>query len=440
MIQRPSRRIVLTAAAAGLAGAAAPSVMGGFGPDHDSILDLPARPLALPTPIAPPLRGICNHDYEDDSGFATARAAGFSFARCDAFWEHVERDGQFDFSAQVELCDRLAARGMKVLFLLNYGHPDYGWDDFTRAGTLEAYRRYARAAAAALRGRGAAFELWNEPDVEEKAYIPPDIFARVLAAGSAGVRAGDPSALVVSGGLSWVDFDYLDPMLAAITALPARPAIDVFGMHFYRNDTPESALPDIEAVRARVAAAFGADMPLWCTEWGYSSADLPGVGRRVNGRLAAHRLRQAALLSRMFLSLWRAGVPRTAWYEIKDGSSDSHAADGNMGLTDFNERAKPTLAAATAFHAAAEGRSLTGVYEGLPGGVRGLSLEGQAGPMAVLWIEEAPGRVRVRVPGENFVEARDMLGAPLAPARAAGAAEIALSEAGGPVYVALRAL
>ena len=433
----PSRRALLQTGATALVGIGAPLALAGFAAHQELAFDLP-DPQFLPAPVDPPARGVNIHDYDDVVGLDMARAAGFSFVRVDAFWENVEHGGHFDFSAQQGLFERLSARGLGGLIALAYGHSDYQWDDFSRPEQFAGYQRYARELSNALRGHDVAYEVWNEPDVEEKSFLTPAKFAALIAAGAAGVREGNPSALVISGGLSWVDFAYLDPFLAAFAALQPRPRIDVFGMHFYRSDAPETALEDIAAVRARIAPVVGAAMPLWCTEWGYSAGDLPGFGRGGNAHDATHRQRQAAMLARMFLTLWRAGVPRTVWFEISDYQDNAQDPDVNLGLLDAYNREKPTLTAARAFNEISRGRRLTGVYEGFSAGVRGLALDNAENRVVALWSDMFRARARVRLPVTALVEARDMLGAHLPLAAANGAVEIAFTEADGPIYLTLR--
>ncbi len=382
--------------------------------------------------LAAPMRGINTHQHSNEAAFDHARGAGFSFLRADIFWHQLERGGQYDFAIYDRFAELMAARGLGVLYVLAYGHPDHPNLDGDDPEALTHFNAYAGAVVARYRGRGYDYEIWNEPDVEEKAFLPPARFADMVVSTAATVRGADPDAKIICGGLSWVDFAYLDPMLARFGR--RRPNVDAVGMHFYRSTRPETAIDDIALLRARLRPVFG-DKPLWNTEWGYSSAQLPDLGQGLDGHAEDNRQRQAALLSRQFLVAWQTGLERTVWYELQDRSGDARHGDSNLGLL-AGERPKPAYYAARTFDEVARGRRLIGTYDGMPGGVRGLKLRGGDDVVAVLWCETFGARQTIRVPG--FVSARSMLGAPVRPAGLTdGAAELVLAEADGPVFVTL---
>src|SRR3954447_12291537 len=93
-------------------------------------------------------------------------------------------------------------------------------------------------AAAHFRGQTAGWEVWNEPDGPRFwAGMPPfdaehptrdaSDYARLLAAAHAAVKASDPSAKVVSGGLTGNDYGFLRSMYDH----SARGDFDAVGIH-----------------------------------------------------------------------------------------------------------------------------------------------------------------------------------------------------------------
>ena len=82
--------------------------------------------------------------------------------------------------------------------------------DWTRASELETgppadyaeFGRFMEQVATRYRGRVAAYELWNEPNLAREwrgDTLDPARFVALVAEGAKGVRAGDPDALVISG-------------------------------------------------------------------------------------------------------------------------------------------------------------------------------------------------------------------------------------------------
>jgi beta-glucosidase/6-phospho-beta-glucosidase/beta-galactosidase len=94
------------------------------------------------------------------------QAAGFKFIRMDFAWSAVEREkGVYDFKAYDELTEALAKRGIRALYILDYGNGLYESEQSVRTEDgRQAFARFAAAAAARYRGRGILWELWNEPN------------------------------------------------------------------------------------------------------------------------------------------------------------------------------------------------------------------------------------------------------------------------------------
>jgi hypothetical protein len=154
--------------------------------------------------------------------------------------------------------------------------------------------------AARYQGNVAAYELWNEPNLQrEWNGMPLDAasFAELLAQGAAGVRAGDDQALVISGapastgindGVTAIDDRVF---LHAMLAHGAGDLVDGIGAHPYgwanppgasaadahqlaptHNNHPSFFFSDtLRQYRAILdETGFGA-LPLWLTEFGWGS-------------------------------------------------------------------------------------------------------------------------------------------------------------------------
>ncbi len=167
-------------------------------------------------------------------------------------------------------------------------------------GDFDFYRQFMQFLAARYAGQVAAYELWNEPNLQREWYgVPLDAAALVelIRVGAAGVRAGDPAALVISAapavtgindGVTAVDDRvYFQGMLAAGVA----EVVDGFGVHPYgwanppdatfanpdtavpsHNDHPSFFFQDTLRDYSDLLTEFGVvDKQLWVTEFGWGS-------------------------------------------------------------------------------------------------------------------------------------------------------------------------
>jgi hypothetical protein len=164
----------------------------------------------------------------------------------------------------------------------------------------DLYRQFMQTLAQRYQGQVAAYELWNEPNLQrEWNGMPLDAAALVglIRAGAEGVRAADPAALVISGapavtgindGLIAIDDrQYFRAMLTADLA----SIVDGFGVHPYGwANPPEATAAEPDAVApthnnhpsfffhdtlhdyGALLAEFGiSNQQLWVTEFGWGS-------------------------------------------------------------------------------------------------------------------------------------------------------------------------
>ena len=162
-------------------------------------------------------------------------------------------------------------------------------------------------------GRVAAYEIWNEEDSSAwwSGGSDPAGYARLLRATYPAVKAADPSATVVLGGLVGNDYSFLQRVYEA----GARGSFDAVGVHtdtacnilspydFLRG--PDSRMiPDSFLAYREVRAtmlANGDDKPIWMTEmsWRTTNATCPEgawAGQKAEGvtpQQQASFLRQA---------------------------------------------------------------------------------------------------------------------------------------------------
>jgi hypothetical protein len=373
--------------------------------------------------VEPPLIGVNIRDRSNLAAIDSAQALGIGLVRTDLFWSRVEQNGFYDFTAFDPLVDALEARQMQALLILTYGHPDHGGGGaVTGDPDRAAYAAYAAASAAHYRGRPVAFEIWNEPDTGDNRRYEPEDYARLARETSVAIRAANPRAQVISGGLSWTSRSYFNAMLPGLHGAH----FTAIGIHPYRGGGPESVANDFAWLRPLVDDSFsGATPPLWVTEWGFSSSRHDGDGHAPEGRRA-----QGALMARQLLTLWALHVPVAVWYELQDRDPFPREGSANYGLLDLQGQPKPAYDAMRTFNSVARGRRLTAVLQDLPPLAHGVRIDGSRDTIYAIWTEAPGGRVSVTAP--NILSALDAFGAPIA---YDGHHRVVVTEADGPVYL-----
>ena len=166
-------------------------------------------------------------------------------------------------------------------------------------------RDFVRMVATRYKGRIAAYEVWNEPDLTQFYSGTPAQMVAVERVTAEEVHRIDPVALVVapavSGGAGTGQLRWLDEYLAAGGGRYA----DVIGDHFYTNP-PEEDIAALGRFRAVLAAHGLSGKPVWNTESGLE--------------LAGHTEQYAGdFLAREFLIDWALGLPRLCFYAYDNG-------------------------------------------------------------------------------------------------------------------------
>ncbi|HNQ87927.1 MAG TPA: cellulase family glycosylhydrolase [Verrucomicrobiota bacterium] len=275
-------------------------------------------------------------------------AAGIRCVRMDLGWSGIERQrGVYDWSAYDELTDNLDRRGLRALYILDYSNGLYEETVATRnpvtgqehrdvaspqhPESVEAFARWAAAAAARYRGRRVLWEIWNEPNITF--WKPkPDVrqYNTLALATCRAIRAADPAATIIGPATSEIPMAFLEEHFASgILAY-----LDAVSVHPYRNYSkpPESAADEYRPLRALIDrhAPRGRKLPILSGEWGYASHNR-GVSLDT----------QAAFAARQQLANLLHGVPLSIWYDWKNDGTDPAEREHNFGLVYPNLDPKP---------------------------------------------------------------------------------------------------
>jgi polysaccharide biosynthesis protein PslG len=245
----------------------------------------PQRPTALG--YAMQIHGCSSNSKSESIGLVAA--AGFNWVKQQVRWGEIEgMEGKFNWECVDEVVHTARAAGLHVLLSINTVPL------WARAagGVPQAasFAEFAAQVARRYRGRVAAIEVFNEPNlaIEWGPRIDPAGYAAMLAAAYPRIKQVDPSITVISAGLAptrWNDWgaalDDLKYLRAIVGAL--ETSADCVGIHY--NDGRASPLAagstfqqivgDYRAIMEQSPSFGGIYKPLCMTEFGIA-APLPG--------------------------------------------------------------------------------------------------------------------------------------------------------------------
>ena len=301
--------------------------------------------------------------YTDDQRMATLnqlQAANIRSVRLDVSWAMLQPTNATSYDpwgvAFVDrVIDMINAHSMSALVTL-WLTPTWangGKGEHTLPTDPADYARVAQWAASRYAGKVAAWEVWNEPNSSDfMTGADPAAYVRLLRAAYPAFKAGNPSATVVFGGVSYNH----DAWIAAAYNAGAKDYFDVMATHPYMGvaDLPPATIDDgtmwtlthAVAVRNLMVARGDANKSLWFTEFGWSThANAPGTP---NWALGVTESQQAQFLTDT-VRLLRASMPwvgKVYWYTERDSSAESGLHNQHYGLIRGDRSAKPSLEAA----------------------------------------------------------------------------------------------
>jgi polysaccharide biosynthesis protein PslG len=329
------------------------------------------------TPVLPEGFGV-NIDFIDPrpGEMKMISEGGFRWVRMDLKWDSTEKEpGRYDFAAYDRLMAALEFRKLRALFILDYGNPLYDKGAPPRTEVArDAFARWAVAAARHFAGRGAIWEIYNEPN--HPMFWPPrpkpqEYVALALAVGRA-FRENVPEEKLVGPATSEIDFDFLRSCFKA-GLLEYWSAVSI---HPYRRTDPETAAQDYCRLREMIRAyaplegqsskakvqtpgrpgsetdGTAKEIPIIASEWGYSSI-WPGMSDEKQGQL----------LARAWLTNSANGILLSIWYDWRDDGSDANEAEHHFGTVSnsYHEGRDPVYDAKPAYLAA---KTLSAFFNG----------------------------------------------------------------------------
>ena len=372
--------------------------------------------------------GVNIHFLKDDRALDIAKAAGFSFVRMDLLWAKLENAEEYHFGPFDELMRSLEQRNLGVLWILDYGHPKHGGASPKSDEDVNAYSRYVAAVVSHFRGHNARFEIWNEPNIKQ--FLPdPNAYVRLLPAALDSVRRNDTDALVSTGGTSGFDRAFL----TSILQLRSTKKASAIAVHPYRDSGPETSVPDF-VLLGDLIRRVGMNLPVWSTEWGYSSAGNGISHLGDDGHSDIARRRQAVLTVRECLTLWTLGVRMAVLYDLRDDGPNPLNPEQNFGLLDQDNNAKPAMEAIRTLMRLITKHSYSGLLRDVPYGAHALRLNGVDDVLFIAWNENTALDSRIRFLRDQLISVNNLFGDPIS----VQGDQFVLKESMGPVYIQLK--
>jgi hypothetical protein len=275
------------------------------------------------------------------------------FARESFAWSEAERRrGYFDWRKFDQAVEVALAHNVAVLGRLEFTAP---WASSAPASVPPADRvyyppadvadfaAYARATVRRYKDRVHFWQIWNEPNNASYWRPAPSAaaYTALLKAAYAAIKAEDPTAKVLLGGVSpGPDPAFVD----GIFANGGWSSFDIFAMHTYIAVSPLAPTSMMRVwldMAAQTLAQKGAK-PLWITEFGWSTYAGSGPGY-----IGVSEGAQAAYILEAYQLAAARGVQGIALFSLEDyGTSPTSVVD-NYGTITKGGRHKPSYSTLT---------------------------------------------------------------------------------------------
>jgi hypothetical protein len=294
---------------------------------------------------------------------ADVKALGLHWVRMFAPWPDLEpARGVFaaNWLASYErVFNELPAGTNVIIDIVDTPRWETGSDDeHMPPANRNDYASFLGALARRWAGRVAAYEIWNEEDSPSwwTGAPNPTAYAQLLKTTYPVLKAADPSATVVLGGLTGNDFQFLEGVYQAdgkgsfdAVAVHTDTACNVLSPYDFLRGLDNRMIPDSFLAYREVHAtmlANGDEKPIWMTEMSWRTTNAICS----EGAFAGHKPegvtlgRQATYLRQAYHCLKQYPYVQVAlWYPLVDERAVV------SGLVLANGKRKPAFAAMRAF-------------------------------------------------------------------------------------------
>ena len=277
-----------------------------------------------------------------DKELSETAEAGIGWIRIDFAWPDLEpQPGAWDFAGSDMAVEKARSRGIKILGILG-GTPPWANGDKTMnvpPTDVEALKRYASTVSARYRARVSAWELWNEENTYSF-WAPPnaDAYVALMRPVASTIRAADPAATIVLGGIAGLDPSFLEGCLKA----GAADFVDAIAYHPYPetlqflNYTPQESNSRfiVDFIRWMLSKYTTKPIQIWITEVGWTTCTYfpPGVDEAT----------QATNMLRSLINYAGTSADKVFWYCLWDEQQNPGYSEANYGLLSNSFARKPS--------------------------------------------------------------------------------------------------
>jgi hypothetical protein len=285
-----------------------------------------------------------------DADIAGIADTGAKWIRTAIRWDLVEPDSPSadDWTRADQIVNQSRSHGLDIVLDIN-GTPK--WAGNAGAGTaefprdLQTYATFAGKVAGRYKGTVKAFELGNEPN-HVKSFAHPDaaVYAQVLKLSYPMIKAADPGALVLTGGLGGNNDKKGnipgDVFLADLYKAGAKGFFDAVSYHPYTypllpsDDKGTRGWSRMLAARQTMVDNGDGAKQIWVTEFGAPTAGPNPVSQE----------QQAAIMHDAY-RLWAgySWAGPLCWFDYRDKGTDTSNHGNFFGLYTNDDRPKLAL-------------------------------------------------------------------------------------------------
>jgi hypothetical protein len=290
---------------------------------------------------------------------ADTKALGAGWVRVFATWPDLEpQRGVFapNWLASYEQLFRSLPVGTKVIIdVVDTPRWETGSaDEHAPPANPNDYAAFIGALAHRWAGHVAAYEIWNEEDLPEWWSGGPDAgaYAQLLKSTYPAVKAADPSATVVLGGLAGNDYQFLEGVYKAgakgffdAVGVHTDTACNVLSPYRFLRGADDRMIPDSFLAYREVHAtmlANGDNSPIWMTEMSWRTTEATCsegafAGQKPQG---VSERAQATYLEQAYHCLEQAPYVKVGlWFPVQDEGAVV------SGLVRANGQRKPSFGA-----------------------------------------------------------------------------------------------
>jgi hypothetical protein len=334
-----------------------------------SVLQTP--PVAARQPSIPPglfglnmyITGQERRDSEAAALVPLAQQIGASWTREEISWANWgDRESSTFYDRRIGL---IADGGIGIIGMLLTSHPRYRDASCVRyaldtnqpeywcpPNNMNAFARWVGQVVERYDADGvndapgsprvAAWEIWNEPD-QDGTWLPkanPAAYAEMLRKSYDAVKAADPTALVLNGGVMTFDGIGVGGFMSKVVEIAGWNSFDVLSLHPWLIDHPpdnpalinpreryDVTIPGRLEFAKRWLNERGGGKPIWITEVGWSVC-----AGKCEPQFAKSEEQQADYLVRTFALAAAAGVQHVSYFQLDDKFQGNHVPWGEMAI------------------------------------------------------------------------------------------------------------